>query len=147
MLFETSVLVLLCTIWPFCWILTLNILWRSIDGFLWFLASCSYQFYSETTMASKVFTVLLKMSSTKKLFLNFKSRYSDDIIRKCNLLVRTRNKITRLSLSNEFLKNCTVQKVAPKFIVSMVSKSKLKPGPNSDGFLWFLASCSYHHLN
>ena len=83
------------------------------------------------TMTEAIMKFISKMS-TINLFKYLKSRYSTHVISKCNLLLTTRRKILRLSLSNEFLRKCTLEKVAPRFIVSMTSKSKMKTGPNTE---------------
>ena len=75
---------------------------------------------------------VLNFAMSSNPFKELKSRYSGLVISKCNLLVTTRRKIFSLTLSNEYFRKCIVEKVAPRFIVAAVNKSKLKPGPNSE---------------
>ena len=82
--------------------------------------------------SSIIFKFIIKMSNIRYIFKFLKSRYSNCIISKCNLLLRTRRKILKLELENNFLKKCILNKVAALSIVSSVKKIKLRPGVNSE---------------
>ena len=83
---------------------------------------------SEDLLLKQRAFILLKKNARESapVFTLLKKRYCRRVIDKCNLFVKTRNKMYNLTLSNELLMNCRKYKVTPKWLGARIRRSKLK---------------------
>ena len=70
------------------------------------------------------FKAILKFCTTNKIFVYFHLRYTKQQIGVLNNVVRTRGKIRTLKFFAAFLKACISKRVAPKYIVARIERSR-----------------------
>ena len=72
------------------------------------------------------FKTILKFCTTNKIFVYFRLRYTKQQIAVLNNVVRTRGKIRTLKFSAAFLKACISKRVALKYIVARIERSRAR---------------------
>lgn len=75
------------------------------------------------------FEFIIRISTYNYLFKHFKQRYSKEQMNLLNTMLRNRRKLHNLKISNALYKDCILNRVAPKFIISRIEKSGVKCSP------------------
>ena len=78
------------------------------------------------------FKAILKFCTTNKIFVYFRLRYTKQQIAVLNNVVRTRRKVRTLKFSAAFLKACISKRVAPKYIVARIERSRARHSPEME---------------
>ena len=78
------------------------------------------------------FKAILKFCTTNKIFVYFRLRYTKQQIAVLNNVVRTRGKVRTLKFSAAFLKACISKRVAPKYIVARIERSRARHSPEME---------------
>ena len=75
------------------------------------------------------FEAMLKFCTTNKIFAYFRLWYTKQQIAVFNNVVRTKGKIRNLKFFTAFLKACISKRVAPKYIVARIERSRARNSP------------------
>ena len=78
------------------------------------------------------FKAILKLCTTNKIFVYFRLWYTKQIISVLNNVVRTRGKIRILKFSAVFLKACIFKRIASKYIVARIERSRVRHSPEME---------------
>ena len=77
-------------------------------------------------------SAIFKFCTTNQLFKYFRRRYSDQLLKILNKLVRTRGKIRSAISQTAFLKASVGQRTLPKFVKFRIEKSSVRQTPNME---------------
>ena len=88
--------------------------------------------YKKLMTETAFFKAILKFCTTNKILAFFRFRYTKQQIAVLNNVVRARRKIRTLMFSAAFLKACVTKRVAPKYIVARIERSRARHSPEME---------------